>query len=72
MTNGQSGPMTDDKQLDRFRQAVEDKNEEARQREGHQPEAPEDAEPPAATEDAPDERAKSSRHGQVTADKWNQ
>jgi hypothetical protein len=63
--------MTDDKQLERFRQAVEDKNEEARERQGDHPPAPEDEEP-AAPQDTPDERAKSSRHGQVTADKWNQ
>jgi hypothetical protein len=63
--------MTDDKQLNRFRQAVEDKNEEARRRQGEHPEPPEDEEP-AAPADTPDERAKSSRHGQVTADKWNQ
>jgi hypothetical protein len=62
--------MTDDKQLDRFKQAVEDKNEEARARQGHDP-PPQDEEP-AAPQDTPDERAKSSRHGQVTADKWNQ
>jgi hypothetical protein len=64
--------MTDDKQLERFRQAVGDKNEEARRREGDSPEAPEELEPAAAADDTPDERAKSSRHGHVTADKWNQ
>jgi hypothetical protein len=64
--------MTDDKQLERMRQAVEDKNEEARNQEGDPPEAPEELEPTATAEDAPDERAKSSRHGHVTADKWNQ
>lgn len=63
--------MTDDKQLARFRQAVEDKNEEARERQGDPPEEPRDQDPPAP-QDAPDERAKNSRHGQVTADKWNQ
>jgi hypothetical protein len=64
--------MTDDKQLERMRQAVEDKNDEARKQEGEPPEAPEEQDPTAATDEAPDERAKSSRHGQVTADKWNQ
>jgi hypothetical protein len=64
--------MTDDKQLERFRQAVEDKNEEARKRQGEPPEAPDELEPERAPQDTPDERAKSSRHGQVTADKWNQ
>ena len=63
--------MTDDKQLARFRQAVDDKNEEARQRHGDRPDEPRD-EQPTAPQDIPDERAKSSRHGQVTADKWNQ
>lgn len=64
--------MTDDKQLERFRQAVEDKNEEAHRREGDSPDAPEELEPTAPADDTPDERAKSSRHGHVTADKWNQ
>jgi hypothetical protein len=64
--------MTDDKQLERFRQAVEDKNEEARARQGEPPEAPDELEPDGARQDTPDERAKSSRHGHVTADKWNQ
>ena len=64
--------MTDDKQLERFRQAVEDKNEEARKRQGEPPETPDELEPDGAPQDTPDERAKSSRHGQVTADKWNQ
>ena len=64
--------MTDDKQLERFRQAVEDKNEEAGRRQDDSPGTPEDEEPTGATDDTPDERAKSSRHGHVTADKWNQ
>jgi hypothetical protein len=64
--------MTDDKQLERMRQAVEDKNEEARRQEGDTPEAPQELDPTAAADDTPDERAKSSRHGNVTADKWNQ
>jgi hypothetical protein len=63
--------MTDDKQLERFRQAVDDKNEEARKRQDDSAPPPED-EAPAAPQDTPDERAKSSRHGRVTADKWNQ
>jgi hypothetical protein len=64
--------MTDDKQLERFRQAIEDKNKEASQRQGDPPEAPEKLEPTGAADDTPDERAKSWRHGEVTADKWNQ
>lgn len=28
--------------------------------------------PPPATTDVPDVRAKNSRHGKLTADKWNQ
>ena len=64
--------MADDKQLGRFRQAVEDKNEEARQRQDDPPQQPEELEPTATADDTPDERAKSSRHGHVTADKWNQ
>lgn len=64
--------MTDDKQLERMRQAVEHKNEDAKRREGDPPEAPAELDPTGAAEDTPDERAKSSRHGHVTADKWNQ
>jgi hypothetical protein len=64
--------MTDDKQLNRFKQTVEDKNEKARARQGERPEAPDELEPDGAPQDTPDERTKSSRHGHVTADKWNQ
>jgi hypothetical protein len=74
--------MTDDKQLERFRQAVEEKNEQAKQKAeaapppsaeqdvvpGEQPELHE----PGRPQDTRDARAKSSRHGQVTADNWNQ
>ena len=73
--------MTDDKQLERFRQAVEEKNEEARERsqsgdatphgspvEGDQPTLTEQGRP----QDTRDERAKNSGHGKKTADKWNQ
>ena len=63
--------MTDDKQLARFKQAVEEKNEEASSRQGDPPPEPDET-APAAPQDTPDERAKSSGHGQVTADKWNQ
>jgi hypothetical protein len=72
--------MTDEKQLARFRQAVDDKNEEAlRRSEGgtppaqaevaeEQPELHESGRP----QDTRDERAKNSGHGKKTADKWNQ
>lgn len=73
--------MTDEKQLQRFRQAVEDKNETARAgAEG--PPSPsdgavrQDEEPelhdPGRPRDTRDERAKSTGHGKKTADKWNQ
>ncbi len=74
--------MTDDKQLARFRQAVEDKNEEARERSeaGGAPTAhgsPVDGDQADLTEqgrtqDTRDPRAKNSGHGKKTADKWNQ
>jgi hypothetical protein len=69
--------MTDDKQLARFRQAVEEKNEEAQARQpaaderaaqGEQPELTE----PGRPQDTRDVRAKNSGHGKKTADKWNQ
>jgi hypothetical protein len=72
----------DDEQLARFRQAVEDKNEDAREAsesggsprprgsapDGEQPELHEAGRP----QDTRDERAKSTGHGKKTADKWNQ
>ncbi len=65
--------MADDKQMQRFRQAVEDKNEEARARgEQAEPRPEDDDAPQQEPRDEQDERAKSSRHGQVTADNWNQ
>jgi hypothetical protein len=74
--------MTDDKQLERFKQAVDDKNEKAREsseaggapgpREGTATEEQAELHEQGRRQDARDERAKSSRHGQVTADNWNQ
>ena len=64
----------DDDQLERFEQAVKDKSEEAKRK----AEAPQAHDPPpgelgqASDQNPPDDRATSSRHGQVTADKWNQ
>lgn len=64
----------DDEQLERFEQAVNEKSEEAKRKsEENQSHGP----PPADLGDAaaqvsPDDRASNSRHGQVTADKWNQ
>jgi hypothetical protein len=74
--------MTDDEQLARFGEAVEQKNEEAKEAserqgaqnpsgdhiDGDQPTLTE----PGRTQDVQDQRAKNSGHGQVTADKWNQ
>jgi hypothetical protein len=71
---GASGYRTlmDDKQLARFRQAVEDKNEAARERADAAHDTPPEPEEPSAPQDTPDERAKSTGHGKKTADKWNQ
>jgi hypothetical protein len=74
--------MPDKETLDKFGDAVEQKNEQAREA-SQQPQAnaaPEDALPPEqesrvdhAHEQADrDVRAKNSGHGQKTADKWNQ
>jgi len=74
--------MTDERQMERFREAVDEKSEAAkaaseqpRQRpgrgddvDGDQAELTEQGRP----QDERDERKKNSRHGQVTADKWNQ
>jgi hypothetical protein len=72
--------MTDEKQLERFRQAVEEKNEDARERSEGAPPATENGVPeeepelhePGRPQDTRDERAKNSGHGKKTADKWNQ
>jgi hypothetical protein len=72
----------EDKQLNRFRQAVEAKNEDAREasKAGGSPH-PRGATPAdeqqelhehGRPQDTRDERAKSSGHGKKTADKWNQ
>ena len=64
----------DDEQLERFEQAVKAKSEDAKRKsEEGQPHGP----PPAdlgepSDRQAPDDRASNTRHGQVTADKWNQ
>ncbi len=63
--------MTDDKQLERFRQAVDEKNEEAA-RETPVPDEQPELHEAARPQDARDVRAKSSGHGKKTADKWNQ
>jgi hypothetical protein len=72
--------MTDEKQLARFRQAVEEKNEGARERSEAAPQAADGGLPEEQPElheqgrpqDTRDERAKNSGHGKKTADKWNQ
>jgi hypothetical protein len=62
--------MTDkEQQLEHFREAVERKAEQAvegKPKHGR----PEDEHD--SSQDAPSQRAKSSGHGKVTADKWNQ
>jgi hypothetical protein len=72
----------DEKQLDRFREAVEEKNEAAREASNagappHPPGGAPESEQPELHEhgrpqDTRDERAKSTGHGKKTADKWNQ
>jgi hypothetical protein len=63
--------MTDDKQLERFRQAVDEKNEEAADQAPVPEEQPE-LQDTGRPQDTRDPRAKSSGHGKKTADKWNQ
>jgi hypothetical protein len=74
--------MPDDQQKERFREAVDEKNEAAKAAseqpdqqptpadgiDGDRPELTDPERPQGET----DQRAKNSRHGQVTADKWNQ
>ena len=75
----------DDQQKKAFEQALERKNEEAEAKalanQPHPPSGTDVKELPAEespliedgrTQDVRDVRAKNSRHGQVTADKWNQ
>jgi hypothetical protein len=61
----------DDKQLDRFRQAVKDKNADAQGATSATDEQPE-LHDPRRPPDTRDPRAKSTSHGKKTADKWNQ
>jgi hypothetical protein len=74
--------MTDERQLDRFGEAVEQKKEEAKRRsEQPQPEPADGASiqgdqdtliEHGRTQDVRDERKKNTGHGKKTADKWNQ
>jgi hypothetical protein len=61
-------------QQERFRQAVERKAQdaEAASRAKERPTGENPGPIDGDQADAPSEREKSSRHGQVTADKWNQ
>ncbi len=56
-----------DRQLDRAREALAEKDEEARAKSREQQIAGKDR-----TQDDQDVRAKNSGHGKKTADKWNQ
>jgi hypothetical protein len=56
----------DDKQQQAFAEAVERKKQEALQA------SQEKLDKPSTTQDAPTPRQKGSRHGQVTAENWNQ
>jgi hypothetical protein len=71
----------EDDQLEQFGEAVEKKKEAAREASEQPGQTPrgsavdgdqDDLTSPARTQDEYDERAKGSRHGKVTADKWNQ
>ena len=72
----------EDDQLKQFGEAVEKKKEASREASENPGETPrgsavdgdvqDDLVSPARTQDEYDERAKGSRHGKVTADKWNQ
>ena len=69
--------MTDERQMERFREAVDEKNEAAKaasEQPGRAPGGGDQAEPTDAElpQDENEQRTKGSRHGQVTADKWNQ
>ncbi len=73
--------MPDKEQLDRFKQAVEDKNDAADAAAEAGPRNPggsevggdqENLTDPGTTQDTRDVRKKNSGKGQVTADKWNQ
>jgi hypothetical protein len=75
--------MTDERQLEQFGEAVEQKKEEAKRRSEATgaPEAPAgeslpDEQDPLVeqgrTQDVRDVRAKNAGHGKKTADKWNQ
>jgi hypothetical protein len=56
-----------DKQVERAREALEEKQEQDQVEAERQ--RPEDAD---RSQDVPDPRTKSSGHGKKTADKWNQ
>jgi hypothetical protein len=60
-------PTDEDKQMQRLREAVDRKNEEARARAEEESLASRDR-----PQDESDVRAKSSGHKKKTADKWNQ
>lgn len=70
----------DDSDRRRFVEALERKEEQNQQSGDRDSDAPasvhggerEDERSTAPAEDQQDDRAKSSRHGKVTADKWNQ
>jgi vacuolar-type H+-ATPase subunit H len=73
--------MTDERQLERFGEAVEQKKEEAKRRseepreESHDGAAIEGDQENLITQgnqDVRDERKKNAGHGKKTADKWNQ
>ena len=78
-------PGMDEQQRQAFEQAVERKNEDAKAKsEANQPHPPSGADAPelpleespltedGRTQDARSVRAKNSRHGNVTAENWNQ
>jgi hypothetical protein len=56
-----------EKQIERAREVLEEKNEEAKAR-AQREQLDSNERPP----DEPDPRTKSTGHGQKTADKWNQ
>ena len=63
----------DEKQREQFKEALDKKNAEAAERAHDSVAAPEQQQSDTdESEDVPSARDKSSRHGKVTADKWNQ
>lgn len=78
---GIGGAVADERQNERFAEAVEKKKQEAKEASEHPEQSPRgsavdgderDLASPARTQDTYSPRAKGTQHKKVTADKWNQ